>query len=278
MAGATTGSASQEYVRHHLQNLVWGRDAEGVWRFAHDAQDAAQMGFYAINVDTMGFSVGIGALLMLFLWRQAKTATVGSIGAWQNIFEMTLEFVDQHVREMFSGRNKMMAPMALTLLLWIFLMNLMDLIPVDLLPWIASQLGVHYLKVVPTTDPNATLGMAIGVFLLTLYYSIKMKGVKGFTKELTLHPFNTPILIPVNLVLEGVSLLARPFSLGMRLFGNMFAAELIFIVIALLPWYLQFTLSLPWAIYHILVIPLQAYIFTVLTIVYMNMAYDVEDH
>lgn len=271
-------SSQQEYVRHHLQNLVYGRMPDGSWQLAENAEQAQAMGFLAIHVDTIGFSVGLGSLLMFVMYRLARKATVGNVGFWQNTFEMALEFIDQHSREMFSGKNPLVAPLALTLLLWIFVMNLMDLLPVDLLPTIASALGVHYLKVVPTTDPNATLGMAVGVFLLTLYYSLKIKGVTAFVKELTLHPFNTPLLIPVNLVLEGVSLVARPFSLGMRLFGNMFAAELIFIVIALLPWYLQFSLALPWAIYHILVIPLQAYIFTVLTIVYMNMAYAVEEH
>ena len=146
------------------------------------------------------------------------------------------------------------------------------------LPVVAQALGLHYMKVVPSTDPNVTLGMSISVFMLILFYSIKMKGVGGFAGELALNPFNpkNPILkaffIPINLILEGVTLIAKPVSLGLRLFGNMYAGELIFILIALLPFGVQWLLSVPWAIFHILVITLQAFIFMMLTIVYLSMA------
>lgn len=169
----------------------------------------------------------------------------------------------------------MVAPLALTTFIWIILMNTMDLVPVDWLPYAAQLMGVDYLKVVPTTDPNATFGMALGIFLLILFFSIKEKGLGGFVGELTLHPFGKWML-PFNLFLEGVNLLAKPVSLALRLFGNMYAGEMIFILIALLPWYAQWALSLPWAIFHILIVLLQAFIFMTLVIVYMDMAHQKE--
>jgi F-type H+-transporting ATPase subunit a len=187
--------------------------------------------------------------------------------------ELVVGFVDSSVRDMYHGKSKVIAPLALTVFVWVFLMNMMDLIPVDFLPFIGAQLGLPALRVVPTADVNVTLSMALGVFILILFYSIKMKGVGGFVKELTMQPFNHPVFIPINLILEGVSLLSKPVSLGLRLFGNMYAGELIFILIAgLLPWWSQWVLSLPWAIFHILIITLQAFIFMVLTIVYLSMA------
>ena len=175
---------------------------------------------------------------------------------------------------MYHGKSKVIAPLALTVFVWVLLMNALDLLPIDFIPYIGEHiLGLPALRIVPTADVSITLSMAIGVFVLILFYSFKMKGVKGFAKELTLQPFNHPLFIPVNLILEGVSLLSKPVSLGLRLFGNMYAGELIFILIAgLLPWWSQWLLSLPWAIFHILIITLQAFIFMVLTIVYLSMA------
>jgi F-type H+-transporting ATPase subunit a len=177
----------------------------------------------------------------------------------------------------------MVAPLALTLVSWVFLMNLMDLIPVDFLPFSAGHLGVPFFKVVPTTDVNITFGMSISVFLLTIFYSIKMKGPIGFGKEFTFHPIApptkgvgiiaAPIIIAFNLILELVSFISKPLSLSLRLFGNMYAGELIFILIGLLGVW-QLPLHLPWAIFHILVIVLQAYIFMMLTIVYLSQAHD----
>ena len=273
---ASEAGGAQEYIRHHLQNLTYGLKDDGTWGLAANAEEAAGMGFWALHLDTLGFSLLLGGVFALLFAGVARRATSGTPGPMQNLVEAVMEFIDQHVKEMFTAQNSLIAPLALTALVWILLMNTMDLVPVDLLPAIASALGVEYLKVVPTADPNATLGMALGVFLLTLLYSFRVKGPVGFAKELTLHPFNHWVFIPFNLILEGVSLLARPFSLGMRLFGNLFAGELIFILIATMPWFLQFPLSLPWAIYHLLVIPLQAYIFTVLAIVYLNMAHETE--
>jgi F-type H+-transporting ATPase subunit a len=196
---------------------------------------------------------------------------------------MVVEFVETSVKDAFHGRNPLIAPLALTIFVWVFFMNLMDLIPVDWLPSAASAVGVEYLKVVPTTDVNVTFAMSLSIFVLTIYYSIKIKGFTGFTKELTFHPIApptsglglvaAPLIIAFNFVLESVALLARPLSLSLRLFGNMYAGELIFILIALLGLY-QLPLHFGWAVFHILVITLQAFIFMMLTIVYLSQAHD----
>lgn len=287
MAGQTI--TSTEYIKHHLQNLTFGRHPDGTWGFAHTAEEAKEMGFWAIHVDSMGFAIVLG-LLFLFLFRRAAArATAGVPGGWQNFVEWVVEFTDNTVRGSFSGgKNDLIAPLALTIFFWIFLMNLMDLVPVDWLPVAAQWLGVHllgadphhvYLKVVPTTDPNITFGMSIAVFLLILYYSIKIKGVGGFLGELAFQPFGKWGL-PANLLLEGINLIAKPVSLALRLFGNLYAGEMIFILIALLysggvVWAsLGGLLQLGWAIFHILIILLQAFIFMVLTIVYLDMAHQ----
>jgi F-type H+-transporting ATPase subunit a len=278
---------SSGYIKHHLTNLTYGQFPEGHehaghWGFAHSAQDAQAMGFWAINVDSMLFSVGLG---MLFLWlfrKAAKTATVDVPGGWQNFVEWIVEFIDTSVRGSFSAKNDMVAPLALTLFIWIFLMNLMDLIAVDHIPWLASLLGVSHLKIVPSTDPNITFGLALPVFFLVLYYSVKIKGLGGFLGELAFHPF-PKWMAPVNILLEGVTLIARPLSHSLRLFGNMYAGEMIFILIALM--YgggvtlgaFGGLLQLGWAIFHILIITLQAFIFMTLTIVYLDMAHQ-EQH
>ncbi|EEQ10119.1 ATP synthase a chain [Yersinia mollaretii ATCC 43969] len=227
-----------------------------------------------MNIDSLFFSVVLG-LAFLFVFRKvAAGATSGVPGKLQTAVELIIGFVDNSVRDMYHGKSKVIAPLALTVFVWVLLMNMMDLLPIDLLPYIGEHVfGLPALRVVPTADVSITLSMALGVFILILFYSIKMKGVGGFVKELTMQPFNHPIFIPVNLILEGVSLLSKPVSLGLRLFGNMYAGELIFILIAgLLPWWSQWMLSLPWAIFHILIITLQAFIFMVLTIVYLSMA------
>ena len=270
-------STSSDYIKHHLTNLTYGQHPDGSWGLAKSAEEAKEMGFWAINVDTLGFSIALGALFIFLFSKAAKSATSGVPGPLQNFVEWILEFVEDNVKSSFTGKNSFIGAMGMTVFVWILLMNAMDLVPVDFLPHIAGLLGVPFLKVVPTTDPNATMGMALSVFALTLYYSFKIKRPGGFFAELAFHPF-PKYMFPVNLLLEGVSLIAKPISLGLRLFGNMYACEMIFILIALLPWYIQWTLSLPWAIFHILIVVLQAFIFMVLTIVYMDMAYTVDDH
>ncbi|MGD8910007.1 MAG: F0F1 ATP synthase subunit A, partial [Chromatiales bacterium] len=222
---------------------------------------------------------------LYFFSKTAKEATAGVPNGLQNFVEWIVNFIDESVRGSFSARNSLVAPLALTVFVWIFLQNLMDLVPVDLIPWISGLLGIHYMKVVPSTDPNATFGMAIGVFILVLFYSIKIKGVGGFVGELTLQPFasKNPVVsilfIPVNFILEFVSLIAKPISLALRLFGNMYAGEMIFILIAimynagLILGLFGGVLQLGWAIFHILIITLQAFIFMTLTIVYLDMAH-----
>lgn len=279
MAGNST-----EYIKHHLTNLTYGKLHAGytredgtvitqdTWTFAKNAEEAHAMGFMGIHVDSMAWSIGLGLIFCLLFRAVAKAVTAGVPGKLQNLIEVVVEFADQSVRETFHGKSSLIAPLSLTVFVWIFLMNAMDLMPVDVLPSLFGLFGVGHMKVVPTTDINCTLGMSISVFLLILFYSFKMKGPVGFAKELTLNPFNTIWMSWFNLLLEGVSLLAKPVSLGLRLFGNMYAGELIFILIALLPVYLQWALSVPWAIFHILIITLQAFIFMMLTIVYLSMA------
>lgn len=289
MAGDAQTAA--QYIKHHLQNLTYGQHPDGSWGFAHSADEAKEMGFWAIHVDTMLWSVLLGVLFLWLFRKAAKNATADVPHGMQNFVEMIIEFVDSSVKGAFTGRNAMVAPMALTIFVWVFLINFMDLIPVDWLPmaagWVGSTfLGMDphhvYFKVVPSTDPNATFGMALAVFMLMIYFSFKIKGPGGFFAELAFHPF-PKWLFPVNLVLELVALFAKPLSLSLRLYGNLFAGEMIFILIALMyggGWALGFFggfLQLGWAIFHILIITLQAYIFMTLTIVYMDLAYQVDE-
>ncbi|MDX1405586.1 MAG: F0F1 ATP synthase subunit A [Woeseiaceae bacterium] len=266
---------SGEYIAHHLQNLqVCKVDGEWVWN-----QCAGNPMTW--NVDSMFFSVVLGAIFIWLFGSAARKATTGKPGKLQAFVEIIVEFVDSSVRETFHAKSKLIAPLALTIFVWVFLMNFMDLIPVDWLPWAAAGIGVPYLKVVPTTDVNITFGMSIAVFFLIIIYTIKFKGFGGFIGELTLHPIEpplkgpgliaAPLVITFNFLLESVTLLAKPLSLSMRLFGNLFAGELIFILIALLGIW-QLPLHFGWAVFHLLIVTLQAFIFMMLTIVYLSLA------
>lgn len=282
-----------EYIQHHLQNLTYGKLPAGYervdpytndvtvlqeasWTLARTSAEATDMGFMAFHVDTLGWSIFMGILFLTIFRMVAKRATSGVPSGLQNVVEMTVEFVQTIVRDGFHGRNPVIAPLALTMFVWIFLMNSLKLIPVDFIPQIAHALGLEYFKIVPTTDPNGTFGISIGVFLLIIFYSIKVKGAGGFAKELSFTPFNHWALVPFNLVLEILGLLTKPLSLALRLFGNMYAGEVVFILIAILPFWVQWTLNVPWAIFHILVVTLQAFIFTTLAVVYLSQAH--EDH
>jgi F-type H+-transporting ATPase subunit a len=343
---------SAGYIQHHLQNLTFGRHVDGSWGIAHGAEEAAAMGFWAVHLDTLFWSVALG-FLFIWLFRKAvkqsvaAAATESAPAPFLNGIEAIIEFIDNNVRDVFSGSNPLIAPLALTVFVWIFFMNLMDLIPVDWLPWLAHSAGVEYQKVVPTTDVNATMGMALAVFFMIIFYSLKVKGVGGFLSELTMNPINPktmgmpkiawPIVMLFNFMLEVVGLLAKPVSLGLRLFGNMYAGELIFILIALVfaagsglvadglqvmfgehvpGWFLLLAamavaatlmlnlrgklatlhtlllvliemlligglafaggqlLHFGWAVFHILIVTLQAYIFMMLTVVYLSMAHE----
>ncbi len=250
--GGTTG-----YIVHHLTPLTVGE------------------GFWTLHLDTLFFSALLGILFIWFFKTVADKVTSDVPGPVQNFAELLIEFVDGQVKDTFHGRSKLIAPLALSIFCWVFLWNFMDLFPVDLLPSTGAVMGIDYLRVVPSTDLNATFALSISVFGLIIFYSIVIKGPWGFAKELLFHPFG-PWMMPFNLMLKLVEELAKPISLALRLFGNLYAGELIFILIALLPPLLQPLLSFPWAIFHILIITLQAFIFMVLTIVYLSMAH--EDH
>ena len=267
-----------EYIVHHLTNLHTGE------------------GFWNLHLDSMFYSVLLAVVFGGSFYLAARTATSGIPGSWQNFVEMMVDFVDVQVKDSYHGSSKLIAPLALTIFCWIFLMNFMDLVPVDLLPALGIAVGIEYMKVVPTTDLNITFGMSIAVFFLMIFYSIKIKGVGGFAKELFLHPFGK-WMMPFNFLLKLVEELAKPVSLALRLFGNLYAGELIFILIALFTlsagahsvgellsnftslgtitaFVIQVILGLAWAIFHILIITLQAFIFMMLTIVYLSMAHE----
>ena len=267
------------YIQHHLQNLTFGMHPEKGLGIAHGAQEAKEMGFWAIHLDTMFWSIFLGALFLWLFRKVAKTATSDVPGGFQNFVETVIEFIDNNCRETFTSKNNLVAPIALTLFIWVLLMNLMDLVPVDWIPELAKLIGIPYMKVVPTTDPNATFGLSLSVFGLMIYYSIKVKGAGGFFGELAFQPF-PKWMFPINLFLEGISLLSKPVSLSLRLFGNLYAGEMIFILIALfysggLMWgAVGGVLQWAWAVFHILIVLLQAFIFMILTIVYLDMAHQ----
>lgn len=273
--------SSTQYIKHHLTYLNFN---------VKTMSFGADGGFWTLNLDTILFSLVSGLFILALLYFGARRVTTGVPGKLQNFAEIMLSFADNQVKDCFHGKNNVIGPLALTIFVWVFFMNFMDLLPVDILPLAAQSVGIHYLKVVPTNDLNLTFALSLSVFMLIIIYSLKIKGVKGFVKELTLQPFNHWFFIPFNLLLEVVGLVAKPISLALRLFGNLYAGELIFILLALLTLnatstsivgaaslgLTQFLLSLAWSIFHILVITLQAFIFMVLTIVYISLAH--EDH
>ncbi len=241
------------YIQHHLANLHTG---EGFWTW---------------HLDTLFFGALLAALLVLISWKVGRNLDADKPSGIQNVLEAVLEFVESQVKSIFHGHDRLVGPLALTIFTWVFLMNAMDLLPVDLLPKLASFIGIDHLKVVPTTDLGTTFAMSLSVFALVILYNIRSKGVVGYIKMFLFHPFGK-WLIPVNIIMTTIEEVAKPVSLALRLFGNMFAGELIFMLIALLPWWIQWPLGGGWAIFHILVITLQAFIFMLLTIVYLSMA------
>ena len=286
----------QEYIKHHLTNLTYGKVPAGTpvcdsnanltgetyqetsWIVATCYEELEAMGFWAFHIDSLGWSGFLGAVFILLFWLAARKAQAGVPTGFVNFIETIVDFVDSQVRDTFHGKSKMIAPLALTIFCWVFLMNSVKLIPVDFVPGAAHWLGLEYFKIVPTVDPNITLSMSFCVLLLIIGFSIKAKGVGGFIAELTLQPFSSSnivlkiILIPLNLILELAALLAKPVSLGLRLFGNMYAGEFVFILAAALMGAWQVAVAWPWAVFHLLVITLQAFIFMMLTIVYLSLA------
>jgi len=245
-------------------------------------------GFWAFHLDTMFVSYALAVLLVFVSWRLSARLNPAVPGGFQNFVESILDFVGSQVKDTFPGYNPLIAPLALTIFVWVWLMNFMDLIPVDLLPQIANAVGMSHFKAVPTTDLNTTMAMSLTVFCLIIFYNIKVKGPVGYLKMFLFHPFGK-FFVPVNIVMTFIEELAKPLSLGLRLFGNLFAGELVFLLIALIGgtmavgagaafWLpLQAVLDLGWLIFHLLVITLQAFIFMVLTIVYLAMAHT-NDH
>ena len=262
-----------QYIHHHLS----------YWTVGH--------GFWSLNVDTLLFSVGLGIVLFVAMWLGARRATPGKPGRWQSFIEFVLTGIHDQVKQVFHFDNPVIAPLAITIFLWIWVMNFMDMLPVDALPWIAQHIGIAmgkdpeqvFLKVVPTNDMNMTFGLSLGVFVLTLYYSFKMKGILGYGKEFVTHPFEGPnlvvkiVLAPFNILMNIVETISKPLSLSLRLFGNMFAGEILFILIAMLPWWGQWPLSFVWTAFHLLVITIQAFVFMMLSVVYLSMAHTVHD-
>jgi F-type H+-transporting ATPase subunit a len=267
--GAEHAPSGSEYIVHHLANLKYGQ------------------GFWTFNLDSIFFSVLLGTLFVGSFWLAARKLKADGVPrGFQSFVEVVVEFVDSQVRDTFHGTSKIIAPLALTIFCWILLMNFMDAVPVDLFPLVGQKVGLEYLKVVPTTDLNITLGMSITVFLIVMFYSFKIKGFGGFTWELLTHPFGK-WMMPFNLLLNLIEHLARPVSLGLRLYGNLYAGEMIFLLLAVLGGSFAITslagiggaigqllLGVVWACFHILVIPLQAFIFMVLTIVYLAQAHE----
>ena len=276
MAAEQSTGSQTEYIQHHLHHLQW---------------HIGESKFMTINIDSVFFLLLMSVLFIgLFLY-VSRRATAGVPGKLQCALEMVVTGIDGLVRETFHGQSKFIAPLAVTIFCLVFMMNFMDMIPVDLLPWAAQNAGIPYLRVVPTADLNTTLGMGFGVFLLIHYFGIKHKGIGLFVKEAFTAPFHasgpigTVLLAPANLLLRLIEEMVRPVSLGLRLFGNMYAGELIFILIAvmtlgasldalstyaMMP--VQFISGFIWTAFHVLVITLQAFIFMMLTVVYLSMA------
>lgn len=255
---STDGSVmtSAHYIRHHLAHVTAGE------------------GFWCVHLDTLVVSWVLGLIFLFFFYIASRNTTAGVPGNTQNFVELIHDFVAGQASDIYHGKSRLVVPLALTIFVWIFLMNLMDLVPVDLFSWIGGLLGWHFLadmKLVPTTDPNLTLGMSLSVFVLIVFFNIRKKGILGVLKEMLCSPFGAKLFM-FNLPLKLIEEFAKPISLGLRLFGNLYAGELIFILIALLPWWAQWVLGGPWAIFHILVITIQAFVFMMLTIVYLSMA------
>lgn len=253
---------SSEYVQHHLHNLTFNLKT---------FQFGSEKGFWILNVDTIIVSWVLGVLFLALFWFVARRATTGVPGKWQNFVEWAVESVDKTVKESYHGKSALVAPLALTIFVWVFLMNFMDLIPVDLFPTILGYFGVPYWRSVPTADASMTFALSLSVFGLIIIYNLRSKGPIGLTKEILVSPFGK-WLFPLNIAFRLIDELVKPLSLSLRLFGNLFAGELIFILIALLPWWIQWTLGSIWAIFHILIIVIQAFVFMMLTIVYLSLA------
>ena len=260
-----TSPTPTEYIQHHLKH----------WSLTLYGQEGS---FWTINVDTILISVLLGLLFVIPFMRCSKHASVSQPGRFQVGLEMLIEFIESQVEETLSERVSSVGALGLTLFVYIFLMNFMDLVPVDLLPVIASNMGVEYFRAVPTADLNATVGLALFVFISIYAYGIKFNGFMGWIKEVATEPFGA-YLMPVNILKHLIADIARPISLSLRLFGNLYAGEIIFILIALTPAYMQWLLAGAWLGFHLFVITVQAFIFMILAIVYIGLVkHTGDDH
>lgn len=272
MTTEAQGVTVDQYIHHHLTYWTVGE------------------GFWAVNVDTLLFSFGLGLVFLITFILTARRATSGVPGKWQAFIEILVEGIDNQVKSVFNYDNPMIGPMAITIFVWVWLMNFMDMLPVDALPWVAQHIGAAagkdpeqvYLKIVPTNDLNVTFGMSLTVFLMTMYYSV-VKGPLRYGKFLFSHPFEAHnwiakiLLAAPNLLMNIVETFAKPLSLSLRLFGNLFAGEILYVLIAVLPWWIQWPLSFGWTVFHLIVITVQAFVFMMLSVVYLNMAHEIHD-
>jgi len=276
MAAEGHAPTAGEYIVHHLQHL-------------QNQKQTSLVDFSVFNLDSIFYAVLLGVLGCFFLWRAARKATPGVPGRFQAAVEILVEMVDSQAKGIVHNAQsrKFVAPLALTVFIWIFLMNAMDLLPVDLLPKIGELFGIHYMRVVPTADLSVTMGLSLSVLLICLIYNVKIKGVGGWIHELFTAPFGAhPVLWPVNFAMQIIEFVAKTVSHGMRLFGNMYAGELIFLLIALMggAWSLTGTgiglaighvvAGFVWAVFHILIITLQAFVFMMLLLVYVGQAHE----
>jgi F-type H+-transporting ATPase subunit a len=254
----TTG----QYIQHHLEHLTLNLKTFTIGEGG---------GFWSLNLDTLIVSLILGALVFGFM-RFIATRMKEIPGPLQSAVEMVVEFAKNSVHEIFHHKTTFVPVLALTLFLWIFAMNTMDLLPIDLVPRLLGHVGIEHFKVVPSADPNATFAMSLSVFFLIIFFNIKAKK-HHLLKEMLTFPFG-PFFFPINFIFRLIEECVKPVSLALRLFGNMFAGELIFILIALMPWWVQWPPGAIWSIFHILVIVLQAFLFMMLTIIYISMAHD----
>lgn len=261
-----TALIPSEYIQHHLQHLQLDLNTMTITH--------GDPGFWVLNLDTMIVSALLGFLFLGFFYGVAKRARAGVPGSLQNFVESCLDWVNGIAKESFHGENALLAPLALTIFVWVFLMNFMDLFPVDLIPRFLGLFGIEHFKVVPTADLGLTFALSLSVFLMILFYNVKAKGPLKLLIEILSRPFGW-WLLPVNVFFRLVEEIAKPLSLSLRLFGNMFAGELVFVLIAaLIPFWFQWFPGGIWAIFHILIITIQAFIFMMLTVVYISMAHD----
>ncbi len=257
-----TSNNAGQYIQHHLEHLSLNLKTFTIGEGG---------GFWTLNLDTFIVSLIVGILVFGTL-RLTATRMTEVPGVLQNMAEIVISYVDQTVHEIFHHKSTFIPSLELTIFLWVFFMNAMDLLPVDFLPTVLGFFGVPYFKSVPTADPNATFAMSLTVFALIIAFNIKAKK-HHFLKEMLTFPFG-PYLFPINFAFRVLEECVKPLSLALRLFGNMFAGELIFILIAIMPWWIQWPPGAIWAIFHILVITLQAFLFMMLTIIYLSMAHE----